>query len=170
MTEDQGNYEHEMRVWEAKLAWAAQISNILTSALIDFASLAIKSIILANSASAGAVLALLAAVWNSPTAAAVVGPAVESVTIFAAGTFAAMVCAALSYLAQYCYATGDEHADETRWKKPMGAIAPYLHFLAVVVAVAGIASFALGAYEGISALEAARDALGSQTHPPLPLE
>lgn len=167
MAEDRPDYQHEMRLWEIQMERQAHLFGIHLAAVCDFASLAIKSIILANSAAAGAVLAFLATMWGDPDVGAVATPALKSVTVFAVGVFAAMVCGALSYLAQYSYAMCDWSADDWTWRVTAYRLGFALHILAVLAAAAGIATFAVGASEGLEALEAAKGGLGTQAHQPV---
>lgn len=148
--------EIHTRVWEASEDRRTQIFIAHLQVIVEFASQAIKSIILANSAGAGAVLAFLATMWQSPGVEQVAGPALRCVTIFAAGVFAAIVCATVSYLAQYCYSQSESREGRSAWWYwGIG-----FHLVALAAGIIGALSFAFGALEGIDALEAARGGLG----------
>jgi hypothetical protein len=160
MAED-WEYQHKMRVWEAEVARQNHLFSVHLTAVCDFASLAIKSIILANSASAGAVLALLGTMWGDPGAELVARPAIQSVAVFAAGVLSAMICAALSYCAQYSYAAADWYASESAWRPWLNGLGIALHAMALIAAIVGIASFGVGAVEGLNALDAAQGGLAA---------
>lgn len=103
-------YEHRMRVWEAQQLWMLQTFQTHTHIIGVFAELGIKSVILANSAAAGAVLVFLGSVWGTPTAQIMAEPALRSITVFSIGIFLAIAAAAASYFTQFCYATHDIHS------------------------------------------------------------
>jgi hypothetical protein len=159
MTADDRQYQHDMRVWENEVARRLQVFGIHTSAIIGFATLTINSIILANSAAAGAVLAFFATMWGDPGAADVLASVVKCIKIFAVGVFAAMTCGGFSYIAQYCYASAEDTLNNGIPKKLAKVVAVTTHLLALVAAIAGIVSFAVGAYYGIDALQASNAGL-----------
>ena len=82
--------------------------------------------------------------------------AIRGITIFSIGIFTAMLTAGFGYLGQMCYkeADGLDHAHPKK-KKWLETAAVCLHGASILAGVLGIVSFALGAIEGIGALEAA---------------
>ncbi|MDA0655812.1 MAG: hypothetical protein O2912_05320 [Proteobacteria bacterium] len=153
MTEE-GDQEHSMRVWEAGMARSAHVFGFHLAAVIGFASLTIKSIILAN-ASAGAILAFFATMWGKPQAAKMAEPVLHSVSILAGGVFAAIICAALSYIAQYSYAMSERKSGSSQGIDYWSITATVCHILALLAAAAGILSFYLGVTEALAALKLA---------------
>lgn len=159
MSENDQQYQHDMRVWENEVARRLQVFGIHTGAVIGFATLTINSIILANSAAAGAVLAFFATMWGEPEAAKTFGSVVRCITIFATGVFSAMLCGGFSYIAQYCYAITEDAYETVIPKRLSSCVAIITHVAAVIAAFAGILSFAVGAYYGIDALQASNAGL-----------
>lgn len=86
-------------------------------------------------------------------------PALYSVSIFATGIFAAMSAAGFSYLAQFCYSRADMIDEGNKKKAFVFNVALTLHGVAVLAAIWGIVSFAIGAHAGIEALGAANGGL-----------
>jgi hypothetical protein len=149
-------YEHDMRVLTVK----AQVFGAHLQAVVNFASLALKSAILGNSASAGAVLVFLAPVWGKAGADKVAMPALFSVRVFATGIFAGIVAAMLSYLAQFCYSRMDVAKDGSDRQRAWERAAIPFHSLALVISIVSVACFGIGAWFGVDALEAAKGGFG----------
>lgn len=127
--------------------------NIHTQAVVGFANVAINSLIVANTAAAGAVLAFLAVLWGNPAFAQVAVIAIGSLKAFAIGTTCAMSCSALSYFAQYCYSrvdiTGDDQQSNLRYHR----VGRGFHVVAIVFGLIALGSFPYGAWQGLSSLE-----------------
>lgn len=156
-----GKYEHDMRVWEARLAHQTAVFSTHITAVSEFSSLTLKSIILANGAAAGGILAFLGTMWGNSKIAPILQPALDSIEVFALGTFAALLSAGFSYLSQFCYASTDLHQHGPRRRKVVMGAAITLHVLAILAAAYGVFAFAWGAWEGIQALRAAKGGLPS---------
>jgi hypothetical protein len=110
----------------------------------EYAAMTIKSVILSNSTAAGAVLVLLGTGWGRLEARGILGPAVESIQVFAAGTFMAMCAAGISYLSQFSYARGDM-ATDICGAKCLARTGLILQVVAVLATTLGLLSFALAA-------------------------
>lgn len=151
-----GGNDDKWRRYEAQLhVFATHLA-----AVTDFAALAIKSIILGNGAAAVAVLAFLGAVWGKPEAPAVASQAIESIKIFGAGVFAAMLSGAFSYFAQYSYSKADLADEKSRAPKNWIRFGASCHVVAVISALLGVLSFAYGAWVSIEALSEANGGIG----------
>ncbi|QEX18925.1 hypothetical protein FRZ44_42360 [Hypericibacter terrae] len=143
--------EHDWRLYEAKIAMYVAHN----TAIIDFAGMAIKGIILANSAAAGAVLIFVGPFWGKPGYEKLTEGALAGVSTFAQGILAAIICAMLSYITQQFYSGADMRDGDTL-KKRFRWVGGFFHVLALIAAVAGVLSFAVGACDGLRALEATR--------------
>jgi hypothetical protein len=155
MSDDEGdtrrNYEHQMRTFEFRLA----TFNTHMQAVLGLASTAINSIILANSAAAGALLTFLAVMWGKPEFLAVASGSIATLQIFAVGITGGMLAAGVGYVAQYLYMELDM-TDEDRMLKSrrqcLRKTAIGLHVLSFVCAIVGAACFPYGAWGGLSLL------------------
>lgn len=131
--------EELMRIWELeRLEWF-ETHLAMFRGQMDFAILALKSIILVNGAAAVALLAFLAQIWGEKSATAVAAAAGSSLGGFVIGTACGVAAAAFSYFAQALYL---EHSQ--RW----GAVA---RWVAIGLGAAGMVAFALGAWNAIDA-------------------
>lgn len=140
-------YEHDMRVWEANRALLAAHIQAISS----FATLAINSVILANSAAVGAVLAFIAA-KSDGLPDHVLAPAVVSAKIFTVGIVAGMMSAAGSYFAQSFYSDGDGSKPNSKGETKAYRRGFVLKVIAVILAFIGIGAFGVGAMYGLEAL------------------
>jgi len=130
-----------MREREAKI----QLYATHTQAIVGFATLAINSIILTNSAAAGTVLAFLGTIWGKPALKEAIAPASHSLIIFAVGATAAIASACFSYVAQLSYS-------RFQFRNKGEIVARCFHILAMVAAALGVAAFIYGVMEGLVAL------------------
>jgi len=161
-------YEHEMRVWEANLrVWEANLAHTAAvfsahvAAVGEFSSLLLKSIILANGAVAGGILAFLGTMWGNEKITPVLQPALDSIEVFALGTFAALLSASFRYLCQLSYVITDLHELGPRSGKVVKGAGMILQVLAILAAAAGLFTFAYGTLEGVQALRMAKGELPS---------
>jgi len=144
---NQVEYDHEMRVWQGNLT----IATMHMQAVTGFGTLTINSAILTNGAAAVAVLALLGAVSEKDYFNLILPPACNSLGYFGAGTFAAMLAAACSYISQSFYM--EEHVKSADSKQEVTSIWGKGFFAAAVLAVAvAICAFPMGLYAGLNAL------------------
>jgi hypothetical protein len=144
----QANFEDKMRLYELRLA----NFNVHAQAVFGFANVTINSLILANSAAAGALLAFLATLWGSPVLKAVAPDASVSLWTFAIGVTASMLCGAASYFAQLGYgqvSVEGEWDPGDRWWIRFGL---FFHGIAIATGLVGLVSFPVGAWTGLSAL------------------
>jgi len=154
--------DRELRLWEARSAKRTELFTAHIGAIAGFAGVTINSIILANGAAAGAVLAFVAPLWGKPEAKLVAGPALHSVGAFVIGVTAAMLCGVASYLAQYCYGRQDLAPDNSRRKRNYNRVGMGFHVVALAAGLAGVAAFAVGAIDGLEALALANGGVGSK--------
>jgi hypothetical protein len=157
--------DQSLRVWEAKLAGHYSAFNTHMTMVANFASLAINSIILANGAAAGGILAMLGAMWGDEAITKVLPPALRSLEIFAYGAFGAIVAASFSYCAQYFYAHANFNSINEKYDRHnlLNRIAIVFHVVALLAAVAGVASFIVGSLWGIEALQGAKGGVPSES-------
>ncbi len=161
------DYEHKMRVWETfnatkMSAFTAHIGSVST-----FASIAINSLVLLNSASVGAVLTLIGAVWDKKSAASIVPKAVLSIEAFVCGAGLAIICAGFSYVSQFLYMEYDKANIDVDARNAMSGtkdprvancvrwIGTSFQGLAILAAISSFVFFSIGAARGVSALGAA---------------
>lgn len=149
-------YEHEMRVWEHSNNTRLALFQIHINAVIDFSSTVIKSVILANSAAAGASLAFIGTAWEKLSTTEITANALMSTSIFAIGAFLGIIGAMFAYLCQYTYMLADMHITKQKRKKIAHIFAIILHIISATASLAGCLAFAFGAYKGISALLTAK--------------
>ncbi len=173
-------YEHRMRVWGASVEARAAMFAAHTQAVTGYATAAINAAILLNSAAAGAVLALLGALWGGdPHALAIaIGTASRSIALFAAGAILAAASAILAYFCQSWVAVDDlaqlridtdnnmngagsarpeDIARQARGKR-LGDI---FRVAAIIAGVASVVAFGTGALFGVDALLLVRDVFGA---------
>lgn len=131
--------EELLRIWELeRLEWF-QGHLAMFHGQMEFAVLALKSIVLVNGAAAVALLAFLAQIWGKKSATAVAAAAGSSLGWFVFGTACGVAAAAFSYFAQTLY-----RERSRRW----GAVA---RWVAIGLGTAGLVAFALGAWNAIDA-------------------
>ncbi len=115
-------------------------------AVVTFATLAIKSIIVVNGAAVIALLAFLGNIWDKNGSAAIITAAGSSLGHFVYGLICGVATAAFSYLAQVVFAEVQ--------RGPSGRVlsGEVLRVVAVTLAIAGLVFFALGARDAHKAL------------------
>lgn len=156
-------YQHRMDVYRTERAAKAQSFAAHASAVAQFTVLAINSIILANTAAAGAVLVFVGSLWGKKEAAAIFAPATWSASAFAIGVGASIGSAVLTYATQFFYAMADLRG--TQWSGQMRAyrIGWVLHVLACLAAIVGVGGFGAGSWYGLRALADANGGLSLET-------
>lgn len=151
--ETPAEYEHRMRVWESEGARNMRVREATVLAqmegfrgTINFATLAIKSLILVNGAAAIALLTFVGHLWaGDPNGLAAPRLAHElkcSFILFGAGVGTGVLCAGLSYLAQAFFVERIPH-NGRNW---CGEI---FRALAVLSAVASFGAFLWGGWDAI---------------------
>lgn len=144
------NADLELRKTELRVS----LFNAQSEAVIGFASLAIKSMILAHTAAAGAVLTFVAAMWSDPARLTILESVGTLLFLFAIGATAGILCACFSYLAQYCYSviSIDEREgspQQHRWYR----IGTTFHLIALMSAAGSVFLFPYAAWNGLSLLQ-----------------
>ncbi len=135
-------HEEKLRIWELeRLEWL-QGHLAMIRGQIDFALLALKSIIFVNGAAAVALLAFLGQIWGKEGATGVAAAAGWSLGWFVTGTACGVAAAAFAYFAQTLYRERSER---------LGAIA---RWVTIVFGTACVVAFALGAWKAIDAYTA----------------
>jgi len=152
-------YEHNKWLRDYESRERLQLFTAHVTAVSSLSSIALNSSILANSASAGAVLVFLSSLWGKPTAAIVVDAALWSVSVFAVGIFAGMLSAGFGYLSQLFWGYVDVRSLQGNKRKTLSIFAFSLQIIAIALGVSAISAFGYGACVGINTLHAAKAAL-----------
>lgn len=144
MTEGRSRLRH----LELRMLVAGSRTQLITS----FASVAINSIILANSAAAGALLAFIASLPKAERTGPLLELSVYCLKVFTLGSFLGILCAVTAYAAQSCYAVSELAGDATQKQARFARAAMTLHAIALLLGFLGAAFFPLGAFHGLNAL------------------
>lgn len=121
---------------------------------VNFGYLAILSIILVNTAAAGAALTFWATVWGPQIATELAASAAGSFKYFGFGVLAALASAGIGQIPEYFYERADKLGRDSLVRGVWAGLGIYSHSMAVLAGAVGILSFAWGALQGIAALEA----------------
>lgn len=137
-------YQQDLKSWEIWEQHRADWHLESFKAVVQFASTAIKTLLLVNGGAVIAMLALLGNLWTKESNGQVVAQRVAGLlqvpmSLFVAGLVAAAMTAAGAYLSQHFFSH--------KWDRT-GRI---LQWASVAFAAAGIASFAGGAYCAVGA-------------------
>jgi len=130
---------------------------------VNFGFLAILSIILVNSAAAGAVLFFWATVWGTQIAVELAASAAGSFKYFGFGVLAALASAGVGQITEYFYERANNLRRESLLRGVWAGLGVYFHCMAMLAATLGVLSFAWGALQGIAALEATNGGLSKQS-------
>lgn len=154
MDERQDNqYRHQIEVWKVKTPARVSIFAAHLAVIGAFSKSALNSIILANSASAGAVLALIGSMWGDGALGVIFPYCIKALSIFAAGVGLAIFTSGLAYVAQLFYAYGDlREFDEKNNFRLLQRTGMVFHAIAITFGLGAILSFCAGAWFALEAL------------------
>lgn len=147
----QESWEDKRKIeeWKTLVGWRSAMISLRTASATSMASVCVNTMILANSASAAALLAYLATTRASAT---VLQPATFAVALFGFGVFCGMLTAGFGYFSLHCALERDhlpeedaQHAKHERRCKAYGNVA-------VAFGILGIASFPCASWLALTAL------------------
>ncbi len=167
MSQDSGgseepDYAQSLELWKAKVqadleVWKHERTQSLLweQGALDFATLALRSVILINGGAAVALLAFLAHLWTSEGRhAAIIAPVFESLSEFVIGIAAGVAACGVGYLATY-FNSGALQMDPDRYKRlrlTFFWIGGLCHIAAVVLVAYSFLRFWLGVSDAGRAL------------------
>ena len=130
---------------------------------LNFGFLAILSIVLVNTAAAGAVLVFWSLVLGAQIATELATSAAGSFKYFGFGVLAALASAGAGQIAEYFYECANKHIKNSVKRGLRAGLGLYSHCMAMLAAALGISSFAWGALQGIAVLEASNGGMTKQS-------
>lgn len=158
----QQEFDNRMRHYEQHVARESTTLQAMTA----YTNTAINSIILCNSAAAGAVLALIGTIWGQAGAKEIVPTATFAVGLYAAGAACGMFAAAGGYLCQSFVQGADiaryhrRSLAEKRWDSR----AAVTEGISVFIALLGAGLFLFGTWYGLDALNSADPEVAKADH------